>query len=315
MRIPSATGQAIVTLAVAGALAGPASATAATVSVGVLESVTAPGHIDYRAQPGERNDAALTRFEAGVYLVADTAGLVAGVGCVQQNPTTALCFVGEDESSADIRLGDGDDRLSYGGVRPQEGATISDGPGHDVIGGSAHDDLIVNGPGDDVLRGGAGEDDMESGPGADRLFGGANRDTVRYEDRSTSIRADLEGDADDGAPGEGDRIAMDVENLVGGRGKDRLTGNRRANNLDGRGGADRLLGRSGADEIEGGPGNDRIVGGRGRDTLTGAGGRDLIEARDGRRDDIRCGFYRTRGDVVVVDRHDRVTRCAVVRRP
>jgi Ca2+-binding RTX toxin-like protein len=281
----------------------------------VLADVNEPGHIDYRGLPGEQNDVTLTRFAGGVYSVTDTVGVVAGVGCVQQTPTTAVCVVGDDESSADIQLGDGDDRLSYGGVSPDDGAKISDGPGNDVVSGSARDDIFINGPGNDVLIGGAGEDDLLGGPGSDRLVGGAARDTVRYDDRHGAVRADLQGDADDGASGEHDQIASDVENLVGGRGNDRLTGNSHNNQLDGLAGKDRLQGRSGADEIDGGPGNDRIVGGPGRDFLSGADGRDRIDARDGRRDDIRCGFYLRRGDVAIVDRLDHVFRCAVVRRP
>jgi Ca2+-binding RTX toxin-like protein len=305
----------IITLAVAGVLAAaPASAMAATVSVGVLESVNEPGHIEYRALAGERNDVTLTRFAGGVYSVADTAGVVAGVGCMQQTSTAAVCVVGDDESGADIQLGDGDDRLTYTGVSPDDGATISDGPGNDVVSGSAGDDTFVNGPGNDVLSGGAGEDDLPGGPGSDRLIGGAGRDTVRYDDRHGAVRADLQGDADDGASAEHDQIASDVENLVGGRGNDRLTGNRHANQINGGAGKDRLYGRAGKDEIDGGPGNDRIVGGSGRDDLAGDDGRDRISARDGGRDDIRCGFYLTPRDVAIVDRHDHVFRCAVVRR-
>jgi Ca2+-binding RTX toxin-like protein len=281
----------------------------------VVESVNTPGNIEYRAQAGERNDVTLTRFAGGVYSVADTAGLTAGVGCMQQTPTTAVCVVGDTESSADIQLGDGDDRLSFGGVSPDDGAVISDGPGNDVIHGSVRDDIFVNGPGNDVLSGGAGEDDLQGGPGSDRLIGGANRDTVRYDDRHGGVRADLQGDADDGAPGEGDQISADVENLVGGRGKDRLTGNSHDNQLDGGFGADRLFGRSGKDEIAGGPGNDRIDGGPGRDDLSGDDGRDRINARDGSPDAIRCGVYLTRRDVAIVDRHDHPFLCGVVRRP
>ena len=138
---------------------------------------------------------------------------------------------------------------------------------------------------------------------------------MRYDDRHGAVRADLQGDAADGASGEHDQIASDVENLVGGRGNDRLTGNSHNNQLDGGAGKDRLQGRSGTDEIDGGPGNDKIVGGPGRDVLSGADGRDRIDARDGRRDDVRCGFYLRRGDVAIVDRLDHVFRCAVVRRP
>ncbi|MGH2839881.1 MAG: calcium-binding protein [Solirubrobacteraceae bacterium] len=314
MHILRASGRAIIVLAVAGVLAAPVPATAATVSVGVLEDVRTLGFIDYRARPGERNDVAVVRFSAGVYRVVDAAGLVAGAGCIQQGPVAAVCFVGEDEAGAVVRLGDGDDRLAYAGARPDEGATIEDGPGNDVITGSARDDTFVNGPGDDVLRGEAGDDDLQGGPGADRLIGGEGQDTVRYDNRRMGVRADLQGDADDGAPGEGDQIASDVENLVGGSGQDRLTGNRRANDLDGGRGADLLFGRAGADEIEGGEGGDRIVGGSGRDDLSGDRGRDRIEARDGRRDVIRCDVYLKRGDVAVVDRRDQVSTCAVVRR-
>ena len=82
--------------------------------------------------------------------------------------------------------------------------------------------------------------------------------------------------------------------------------------LRGLGGGDRLNGRAGADKLYGGQGNDTLVGGAGPDLLDAGPGSDRIEARDARRDTIRCGTGR---DTVIADKADAVARdCEVVRR-
>jgi Tol biopolymer transport system component len=100
------------------------------------------------------------------------------------------------------------------------------------------------------------------------------------------------------------------DTLEGGPGNDVLVGGYRPDTLEGGPGADRLLG---------GPSGDWLTGGSGADVIDGQGGRDVVFARDGQRDDVRCGTNRGRGtpekDTAFVDRTDRVARdCEVVHR-
>jgi hypothetical protein len=57
---------------------------------------------------------------------------------------------------------------------------------------------------------------LRGGRGPDVLEGGAGLDEVTYWRRRLPIRADFDGVADDGARGERDRIASDVEWVTGG---------------------------------------------------------------------------------------------------
>jgi RTX calcium-binding nonapeptide repeat (4 copies) len=91
--------------------------------------------------------------------------------------------------------------------------------------------------------------------------------------------------------------------------------------VDGAGGHDCLLGYQGGDVLRGQAGQDRLTGGRGADLLVGgpgvnaydAGpGRDVVQARNGKRELVRCGSGRDRA---VVDRRDRVRACERVSRP
>lgn len=86
------------------------------------------------------------------------------------------------------------------------------------------------------------------------------------------------------------------DRLLGGPGADRLRGGR---------GDDCLLGQAGNDRLDGGPGADLLDGGPGADTLSAGPGADRVQARDKRRDTIRCGSGRDR---VSADRVDRVAR-------
>ncbi len=62
-----------------------------------------------------------------------------------------------------------------------------------------------------------------------------------------------------------------LEDVIGGRGADRITGNAIANTLKGGLGADILLGLAGNDLLRGGAGKDRLEGGNGIDTAVFAG--------------------------------------------
>ncbi len=185
--------------------------------------------------------------------------------------------------------GDGNDTLS-GSWAPDR---LQGGPGDDSLWGSGSGDVLTGGPGVDSLNGGEGPDTFEAdatADGADTFNGnGGTGDLVTYSHRTTSVLADLDGVADDGAWGEGDNIATDVENITGGSRDDILVGDGDPNQLTGGDGDDRLAGRGGDDYVTGGNGNDtgwgddgvdNINGGPGNDTSFGGAGNDTLFARD-----------------------------------
>jgi Ca2+-binding RTX toxin-like protein len=164
--------------------------------------------------------------------------------------------------------------------------------GNDVLRGLQGDDVLIGGPGDDQLFGGSGRDELRGeggfdflrgddgadtmyggpggdtfqatvgstagviGDGADLMVGGPGPDTVSYSNRTTSVRVTLDGAANDGASGEGDRAGVlvngvsDVESATGGTGGDVLIGDDQANFLVSRGGADHITGNGGSDTID-----------------------------------------------------------------
>jgi Ca2+-binding RTX toxin-like protein len=184
-----------------------------------------------------------------------------------------------------IALGGGDD-ISRGGAGADSihGNAGDDGISGDENGdqlfGDGDDDEISDGPGNDLVFGGPGEDRLDASgfdpdlgflpSGADLLSGGGDTDTVHYWPRTTGVIVTLDGNANDGAVGEGDNVGgpgSDVENVEGGFGNDLIVGNGGANALDGLAGRDAILGLSGPDAITGGEGADVLTGGAGGDTF------------------------------------------------
>lgn len=111
------------------------------------------------------------------------------------------------------------------------------------------------------------------------------------------------------------------DTLRGGNAGEVIFGYRGKDRIEGRGGHDCLLGSEDNDVLRGQLGNDRLTGGSGADMLVGgpgvnaydAGpGRDFIDARNGKRELVRCGSGR---DHARVDRRDRVRDCERVSRP
>ena len=86
------------------------------------------------------------------------------------------------------------------------------------------------------------------GLGEDFLYGGDDRHVLLLDRHGYVLRAvgpgqpQLDGNANDGEPGEGDFIDDDVESLTGGSNSDTLIGNGRGNVLSGNGGQDTLVG-------------------------------------------------------------------------
>jgi len=154
-----------------------------------------------------------------------------------------------------------------------------------VLGGIANDTL-TGGPGGERLEGGDGDDLLIGGGGPDQIYGGSGADTASYADRSTPVQVNLAEVGNDGAPGEGDHVAGDIEKVLGGSGDDTLLGDAAANVLLGAAGNDRLAGAEGDDLLIGGAGNDTIAGDVVNDTLFGSDGNDGLSGGDG-NDDLK----------------------------
>jgi Ca2+-binding RTX toxin-like protein len=152
-------------------------------------------------------------------------------------------------SAANFMSGGGGDDVFFGGGGADQ--LFGDG-GADSLTGDDGDDQLVGASGNDVMLGGGDSDDMA---------GGAGTDVVNYAGKlpSEPVTADLDGLADDGETGEGDRIDTSVENITGGDGGDTLSGDQFANVLDG--------GFAGADTLNGLGGNDSLNGRNGADAL------------------------------------------------
>lgn len=165
---------------------------------------------------------------------------------------------------------EGDDELFGGGA----GELVHGGAGNDRLFGGASDDRLVGGGGADELHGQGGRDELSDGdidgvsgdaaPGPDLLDGGAGSDTASYRRRTEAVSVDLADPGRDGEPAEGDRLSS-VENVIGGRGDDRLAGDDGDNVLRGATGRDHLVGRGGADVLDPGTGGGRVSCGSGRD--------------------------------------------------
>ena len=105
--------------------------------------------------------------------------------------------------------------------------------------------------------------------------------TIDYTVRTVAVSLSSDGDANDGAPGEGDNIGSEATTLIGGLGADTIVGSAVDNIIVGRGGANVLNGRGGNDRIEGGKGPDTLYGGSGNDRLFGRASADKLFGGDG----------------------------------
>jgi hypothetical protein len=176
---------------------------------------------------------------------------------------------------------------------------VTGGPGDDLILTGAATDLVDSGAGHDVVRTGAARDLIVAPPSADGpdlydLGSGGDRgfspvedrylgDVIDYGPRQGGISFVANRIADDGAPGERDKV-LGAEVVRGGAGDDLMVGAAERDNLFGGGGADRLLGRDGEDLLAGGAGADLLLGANGHDELSGLGpnsGSDVGRGGDG----------------------------------
>ena len=103
-----------------------------------------------------------------------------------------------------------------------------------------------------------------------------------------------------------------AETLTGTATGDRLRGRGGDDVLKGLGGGDCLSGEGGNDRLKGGGDDDRLTGGKAKDTFSGGGGNDRIDARDKRKETVRCGPGKK--DRVKADRTGRLIGCEKVKR-
>ena len=340
----------VATVAMAAALCGTASAATISVEGTVLVYRGEPGQDILSVEPGDvAGTVKLTADNVAPaskpatctdgYVAAEQTCSLAGITSIRVELGTGIDS-GSTRGAVGVPvaflLGDGDDNY-YGS---DETATTADGgPGNDKLNGGAAAEAFEGGPGNDILQGHGGADTLRGGVGNDRLGGdtnaamaadvidgGADYDTVEdgYWDMSggsQSIDLTLDGQANDGRPGEGDNVVAveKIDLILYGR----YVGSDAAEDFDvgdadhqttvlALGGDDIILTSVGDDVIDGGTGNDNIQGNRGNDTITGGPGRDtingdnnsvctsivcipgasndVIQARDGEVDQVACGF-------------------------
>ena len=176
------------------------------------------------------------------------------------------------------------------------------GPGDDAIAAGEAEDTIDPGTGTDEVHSGGGYDFIAAGAsddGPDSYDGGRQGATVSYAEREAPVSVRLDGQANDGAVGEGDDVARTF-GATGGTAGDALHGDRHPNYLFGGGGADRLRGRGNEDAIVGEAGSDRIFAGPGDDWVLdrGTGGVDVIDCGPGQ-------------DLYEADARDKTRRCEI----
>ena len=147
------------------------------------------------------------------------------------------------------------------------------GGGIDSLYGSAGNDYLdgIFSGATMLMQGGKGNDLIRSGPNSDTIIGGAGIDTVSYDNRGDNLTVTLDNQPGDGAPGENDNVASDIEGIIGGSGNDTLVGGAANNSLQGGAGDDSLDGGAGDDTLVGGPGADTMFGNTGIDTTDYSG--------------------------------------------
>lgn len=191
-----------------------------------------------------------------------------------------------------------------------------------------------------------GHDVLDGGPGADTVYDDWYRFDSNGGDEDPPPTVTLDGQANDGRPGENDAV-VGVETIdtgysgsvggsyVGSDGPDTFHLLFADGSVSAAGSDDVVTGADGVDTIDGGAGNDQHSGGCGDDTITGGpgqddiggdrtaacfygpiyggctvgSGNDTINAVDGERDTIDCG---PGADVANVDVIDVVAGCETV---
>jgi RTX calcium-binding nonapeptide repeat (4 copies) len=215
-------------------------------------------------------------------LVLQAADVIGGTGA----DTISYANASTVRLSLDNQLNDGD--RSKENIR-SDFERIVGSRGNDTLIGSDDPnkaESFSGGLGDDLMQGLGGTDLFNEGPvpnGADNIQGQAGSDIISYSERTTGVRVDLASlQRNSGAPGEGDFIDPNTNDVLGTRVVDTLVGASGPNLLVGGGGDDTLVGNGG---------NDTLRGDLGADSLFGGAGLDVLDTADGFEDEVMdCGF-------------------------
>jgi Ca2+-binding RTX toxin-like protein len=328
--------------------------------------ISCPGKNNVRVELGAGNDEVI--FESGANgdcFYVYTINLGDGTNdnrmnssCPEAATATVTGGTGEDTfrggspNTVITMFGNGGPDIMNGGDGP---TIMHGGDGNDGVFGGGGNDQVLGEGGDDRLRGhggndledgGPGNDDIgfsagishDSDPGADQIVGGAGDDRLRLSGHNGGMTISLDGQANDGTPGEGDNIGSDIEKIEGTTTDDFFTGSAGADNFEGDGGSDEIHGAGGNDDLYGGGGDDRVFGDAGADKVQGSTGADTVDggsgsdqiygdiagcsvfcsfdsdtlfARDGEQDAVDCGGG---ADTAQVDQLDVVAFCTSVDR-
>lgn len=145
-------------------------------------------------------------------------------------------------------------------VGTSSGNRLTGGSGSDSITGLGGNDTLTGNGGNDTLLGGEGNDILKGGSGADLIDGGPGSDSADYSDKTATqgVVVNLNGAvaAVVTVAGNAEDTLVNIENVIGGAGGDRLVGDGLANSLSGNGGNDTLSGGGGNDTLNGGLGLD-----------------------------------------------------------
>ena len=235
------------------------------------------GTLTFAGAPAAAND--VTFAGTGTVVVrfgtADGDPLLAAPGCLPVPLEPAYSCAGV--TSVVVTASGGDDFIAASTL----GVPIA-------IDGGEGDDSLTAGSGNDTVNGGPGDDFLQANLGADAISGGAGVDEVNFGLRA-SIAVSLDGQANDGGPGEGDNVLPDVEDVTAAA---QATG---TVTLAGSDAGNILVVNGGRGVLTGGPGSDALYG----DALD-----DTIDARDGFADRVWCGAG---NDIAYVDPLDTVS--------
>ena len=149
---------------------------------------------------------------------------------------------------------------------------VSSGSGNDTLTGNPLNNTLRSGSGNDRLMGVGGNDELSGGSGNDLYHflpatsleidsivetTDVGIDTLSFADIENAVTISLNTTTRQLVhTNRGMTIRGNLENIIGGRGNDKLTGNSLANTLTGNNGNDVLEGLDGSDSLVGSAGND-----------------------------------------------------------
>ncbi len=189
---------------------------------------------------------------------------------------------------SDTMIGNDSDNYLDGG---ESADSLTGNDGNDtLVGGAIDEDTMSNGlnsydggNGDDTIRSAGSNEVLYAEPGADTYFASTST-TLDYSARSASVSVTLDALANDGAPGENDKVSSGIQTVTGTNQADSLTGNNSLNVFNGLAGGDTINGGLGGDLINAGDGDDTVnpglKGGSWSDAIYGGAGTDTVTYSD-----------------------------------